>query len=156
MKKFMILPLLLVVLVSFAANAKGPGKKDWQWWQNEKIATELNLSQDQTTQINDIAAKFDPILKEARGNFTEKKTAFIDAKSNPDTSSGDVIKSFDSMWDSKYKMKRVKLDRDLEIKGVLTTEQTNKLSEIRKAHKEKMMRKHHKKHPEMMDKKPNE
>ncbi|MEE8044318.1 MAG: hypothetical protein V3T32_04215 [Thermodesulfobacteriota bacterium] len=149
MKRLMILPLLLVMLVSLSANAKGWGKRDWQWWQNESIVTELNLSEDQVTKTNEISTKFDPILKEANENFIEKKTAFRDAQSNPDDSRGDVIKSFDSMWDSKYKMKRIKLDRELDMKEVLTPEQVTKLGEIRKEHKEKMMRKHHK----MMDKK---
>lgn len=144
MKRLMILPLLLVMLVSLSANAKGWGIRDWQWWQNESIVTELNLSEDQVTKTNEISTKFDPILKEVNENYIEKLTAFRDAQSNPDDGRGDVIKSFDSTWDSKYKMKRIKLDRDLDMKEVLTPEQVTKLGEIRKEQKEEVMRKHHK------------
>ena len=144
MKKYLILPLLLVLFVSFSASAKGPGKRDWQWWQNEKITSEIDLSQDQSTQLNDIAAKFEPTITAAREDYDTKRTAFSDAKSNPTASSGDVIKAFDTMWDSKYKMKRIKLDRGLEMKSVLTPEQVTKLAEIKQAHKEKMMKKGHK------------
>ena len=41
-------------------------------------------------------------------------------------------------------MKRIKLDRDLDMKELLTPEQVTKLGEIRKEQKEEMMRKHHK------------
>ena len=97
MKRLMILPLLLVMLVSLSANAKGWGIRDWQWWQNESIVAELNLSEDQATKTNEISTKFDPILKEANENYIEKLTAFRNAQSNPDDGRGDVIKSFDSM-----------------------------------------------------------
>ncbi len=143
MKRLMILPLLLVVLVSFSANAAGPGKKDWSWWKKDKIVERLNLSEDQQTQINDIAVKFDPIYTEASNNTKEKMTAYKEAKSNKATSNADVIKAFDTMWDSKYKAKRIKLDRSLEMREVLTQDQVTALSDIMQAHKDKMMRKHH-------------
>ena len=145
MKRLMILPLLLVVLVSFSANAKMHGKKDWNWWQSEKITTQIDLTEDQKTQLNDIAAKYDTALTEAREDFMAKKTAYKDAKANKATSDADVIKAFDVMWDAKYKMKRIKLDRGLEMKSVLTQEQITQLKEIKQAHKEKMMKKYHNK-----------
>ena len=145
MKRFMILPLLLVVLVSFSANAKMHGKKDWNWWQSEKMTKQIDLTEEQQTQLNDIAAKYDPALTEAREDFMAKKTAYKDAKTNKATSDADVIKAFDVMWDAKYKMKRIKLDRGLEMRTVLTQEQITQLKEIKQAHKEKMMKKHHKK-----------
>jgi len=155
MKKYMILPLLLVILISFSASTESWGNKDWQWWEDGAIGKELGLSEDQLAKTKEISAKFNPMLKKAGRNYYEKRTAYQDAKSNPDTSTGDVIKAFDSMWDSKYKMMRIKLDRDLEIKAVLTPEQVNKLNEIRKAHKEKMMKKYHKMIDEKQDKKAN-
>ena len=153
MKRFMLLPLLLVVLVSFSADAKMHGKKDWNWWQSEKISTEINLTEDQKTQLNDIAAKYDPALTEAREDVTAKKTAYKDAKSNKATSDADVIKAFDVMWDAKYKMKRIKLDRGLEMRQVLSQEQITQLKEIKQAHKEKMMKKYHKKHQKQLEEK---
>ena len=149
MKRLIILPLLLVVLVSFSANAAGPCKKGWHWWDSTEIAEKLSLSEDQQTQLKDIAAKFDPIYTEAKTNYTEKKTAYIQAKANKETSSADVIKAFDTSWDSKYKMKRVKLDSYLEMRDVLTQEQLTTLSDIKQAHRNKMMKEHH----EMKDKK---
>jgi len=149
MKKYMILPLLLVILISFSANAGAWGKKGWQWWDNEPIVKELGLSEDQSAKAKEISAKFDPILQKSNENYMEKKKAYKEAKSNPDASRGDVIKAFDSMWESKYKMMRIKLDRYLDMKEVLTPEQVTKLSEIRKEHKEKMMKEHQK----MIDKK---
>ncbi|MCK5708960.1 MAG: hypothetical protein KAI07_00350, partial [Deltaproteobacteria bacterium] len=73
MKKFMILPLLFVILVSFSANAAGPGKRDWQWWDNDSTVKELGLSEDQSAKTKEISSKFEPILKEANDNYIEKK-----------------------------------------------------------------------------------
>jgi len=140
MKRIMILPLLLIMLVSITAQAGGPGKKDWRWWEVGKISSDLELSEDQKTQLNDIATKFDPILEQASENFKPTQDAFHNAKSNKETSSADVIKAFDTMWDSKYKMERVKLDMFLEMRDVLTQEQLTKLQEIKKDHRDKMMK----------------
>jgi len=144
MKRFMILPLLLVVLVSFSANAAHHERKEWNWWANQQIAEKLNLTQEQQTQLNDIATKFEPAYTEAKTNYMEAKTAYKEAKSNKETSSADVIKAFDVSSDAKYKMKRVKLDRYLEMRDVLTQEQATELCDMKHAKKKKMMKKHHK------------
>lgn len=144
MKRLMLLPLLLVVLVSFSANAAHHERKDWDWWTNEEIAKKMDLSEDQQTQLNDIAAKFEPAYTEAKANYMEKKKAYKDVKSNKEASNADVIKAFDVSSDAKYKMKRVKLDRYLEMKAVLTQEQATELCDMKKAKKGKMMKKHHK------------
>lgn len=144
MKRLMILPLLLVVLVSFSANAAHHERKDWNWWQVKEIAEKLNLSEDQQTQLNDIATKYEPAYTEAKTTYSEKRSAFKEVKTNKATSSADVIKAYDASSDAKYKMKRVKLDRYLEMRDVLTQEQVTELSDIKKSHKKKMMKKHKK------------
>lgn len=140
----MLLPLLLVVLVSFSANAAHHERKNWNWWENEKITQKLDVSEDQQTQLNDIAEKFEPAFTEAKTNYMEKKKAYKEAKSDKAISNADIIKAFDASSDAKYKMKRVKLDRYLEMRDVLTQEQATELCDIKKAKKGKMMKKHHK------------
>ncbi len=153
MKKLVALPLLLVLLVAFSADARMHGKKDWNWWKSERIATDINLTEDQKTQLNDIEAKYNTPLTEAREDYVTKKTAYKEAKTNKATSDADVIKAFDVMWDAKYKMKRIKLDRGLEMRQVLTQEQITQLGEIKQAHKDKMMKKYHKKHKKQTEEK---
>ena len=150
----MILPLLLVLFVSFSAHADHHKGKNWNWWENERITSKLDLTDDQKTQLNDIATKYEPAMTEAGEDFMAKKTAFYDAKTDKATSSADVIKAFDVMWDSKYKMKRIKLDRGLEMRDVLTQEQLTTLKETKDARKNKMMKKYKKHHKEMKEKAP--
>jgi hypothetical protein len=141
MKRFIAFPLLLILLVGLTpAHAECRGKKNWNWWKVGKITQDLGVSADQQTQLDEIAAKFDPILTNAGENLDKNITAYKEAKSNKATSSADVIKTFDTMWDSMYKTKRVKLDRSLEMRDVLTQEQITKLSEIKQAKKDRMMR----------------
>ena len=156
MKRFIALPLLLVLLVGLtSAHAQCHGNKDWTWWKVGKITQDLGVSEDQQTQLDAIAAKFDPILTQAGENADKNMTAYQEAKGNKETSSANVIKAFDTMWDSMYKMKRVKLDRSLEMREVLTQEQVTKLGEIKQAKKDKMMRRQDRmqdKHHQMKEK----
>lgn len=141
MKRFIAFPILLILLVGLtAAHAECRGKKDWNWWKVGKITQDLGVSANQQTQLDEIAAKFDPILTDAGEKLDKNMTAYKEAKSNKSTSSADVIKAFDTMWDSMYKTKRVKLDRSLEMRDVLTQEQITRLSEIKQAKKDRMMR----------------
>lgn len=146
MRKLTVLPILFVLLASAAANAKGWGKGHgcWTWWEDEGIVSELKLSEDQTTQIKAVHEKFKPAMEKAWETYDAKKTAYQDAKANPETSNADVIKAFDVMWDAKYKMMRVKLDMMLETRAILTPEQVKKLHEIKKKHMEEMKKKYEK------------
>lgn len=157
MKRFMILPLLLIMLVSVTAQAGGTGKNDVRWWQVGKIASDLELSDDQINQLNNIDAKFKPILEKARDNFDTNQEAFLKAKSDKVTSSADVIKAFDTMWDSKYKMKRVKLDMFLKMREVLTQDQLTKLQESNKTRRDMKMKRGEKmmKKPDQMNEETN-
>jgi len=83
-------------------------------------------------------------LDESREKFKKNKEAFKDVKVKTDASNGDVIKAFDVMWDSKYKMKRTRLDMRLEMKKVLTPEQSQKLRDYKKEHRQKMKEMHQK------------
>ena len=153
MKRFTILPLLLVLFVSVSAlAAHHEGKRgSWNWWESDKITSKIDLTDEQKTQLNDIAAKYEPALTEAREDYKTKKTAYKDASADKATSSADVIKAFDVMWDSKYKMKRIKLDQKLEMREVLTQEQLTTLKEMKQAKKDRMMKKHHKQMKEKAD-----
>lgn len=144
MKKLMILPLLFVLLAGAAANAKGWGKGHgcWAWWDDEDIVKELKLSEEQIAGINAVQEKFKPAMDKAWETFDAKKTAYKEAKANPETSKADVIKAFDVMWDAKYKMKRIKLDKSLDTRAVLTPEQVKKLHEIKQQQMEEWKKKY--------------
>jgi len=49
MKKLLIIPLFLVLVVAVAANARPQGKMggSWNWWENEELVKEVGLSDEQ-------------------------------------------------------------------------------------------------------------
>lgn len=131
MKRLMIAPLLLFLLFSVSANAENHWHKYGDWWNDQSTVKQLELTDGQTSQIKEIVAKYKPALDKAAGTFKENKTAYMKVMSDPASSKADVIKAFDVMSDSKYKMKRVGLDMKLDVKSVLTPEQITKLVEIK-------------------------
>ncbi|MEQ9619847.1 MAG: Spy/CpxP family protein refolding chaperone [Deltaproteobacteria bacterium] len=141
MKRLLILPILLFLIFSASANAGHHWHKDGHWWNDEATVKKLELTDEQTSQIKEIEATYSPALDKAAETFKENKTAFKKVMSDPASSKADVIKAFDVMWDSKYKMKRVMLDMKLDVKTVLTPEQITKLVEMKQKHKEEMKKK---------------
>jgi len=145
MKRYIALPILALLILTVSASAKYHGKRGWNWWDNEATVKELGITPEQTTKLEEVQAKYQPDLDKAVKTYEEKKEAYWTVKSDPKSSKADVIKAFDVMWDAKYKMKRIDLDRKLDAKAVLTPEQITKLQEIRKQHKEQMKQKMKKK-----------
>ena len=141
MKRLMIVPLLLFLISSVSANAVHHWHTDGYWWNDESTVKQLELTEDQISQIKEIEAKYKPALDKAAETFKENKTAYKKVKSDPASSKADVIKAFDVMWDSKYKMKRVRLDMKLDVKSVLTPEQITKLVEMKQKRMEEMKQK---------------
>jgi Spy/CpxP family protein refolding chaperone len=138
MKRYIALPILALFLLTVAADAKYHGKGGWNWWDNEATVKELGITPEQKTKLKEVQEKYQPALDKAVKTYEEKKEAYWTLKSDPESSKADVIKAFDVMWDAKYKMKRIDLDRKLDAKAVLTPEQVTKLQEIRKQHKKQM------------------
>lgn len=145
MKRLSIVPLLLLFLFSVSASASHHWHKDRYWWNDESFVSQIQLTDDQTSQIKEIEAKYQPALDKAAETYKENKTAYKKVMSDPASSKADAIKAFDVMWDSKYKMKRTKLDMKLDVKSVLTPEQINKLVEIKQKRMEEMKKKWKKK-----------
>ena len=141
MKRLSIVPLLLFLFFSVSASASHHWHGDSYWWNDESFVQQLQLTDDQTSQIKEIEGKYKPALDKAAETYKGNKEAYKKVMSDPASSKADVIKAFDVMWDSKYKMKRTKLDMKLDVKSVLTPEQINKLVEIKQKHMEEMKKK---------------
>lgn len=141
MKKYMALPLFVLLLLTVSASARYHGMKGWAWWDNDTIVKDLGVTPEQMTKIKEIDAKYKPAFDKTTATYEQKKDAYWKVKSDPQASKPDVIKAFDVMWDAKYKMMRVDLDRKLDAKAVLTPEQITKLDQIRTEHIKKMKEK---------------
>lgn len=142
MKRYTVLPLLLVLVVAASANAwHGHGQDVWEWWENEEITEEINLTEVQFEQIQGIFESYKPRLQELGNTYREKRTAYYDILSNPEADRAEVLSAFDVMSEARYDAYRVKLDMKLDMRQVLTPDQINGVNDIVKSWREK----HHKK-----------
>lgn len=148
MKRFTLLSIVPLVLFAFSAYGypygEGHGHGKWLWWKDTTIVEELKLDDKQKTEINEISSTYEQKLEEMRPGVGEKRKAFMDAMANPTSTREEIMKAYDQMWDTKYKMKKAMLEMKLDIRAVLNPDQVKKLNEIRQQHKQEMMEKHKK------------
>ncbi|MDA2920673.1 Spy/CpxP family protein refolding chaperone [Desulfobacterota bacterium AH_259_B03_O07] len=146
MKRFMILSFVPIFLLAYNSYGQhhGKGHGRWHWWEDSSVVEELKLNDEQLSKIEDIYSKYKPQLKELGSVVDQRWTAFRDIKGNPESTKEDITKSFDELWDAKYKKMKVGLEMKLEMRDVLNPDQLSKLNEIKKQHKDKMMKKHRK------------
>ena len=97
--------------------------------ENEDIATKINLTEQQSAELEGIYKSYEPRLKELRATAKEKRTVFYDTMSNAEAPRDDVISAFDAMSEAKYAAKRAKIDMKLDMRQVLSPEQIDEVNE---------------------------
>ena len=145
MRRYIVLPLMLVLVVSASAFAgHGHGKGVWKWWENEEITQDINLTEQQSQELERIYESYKPRLEELRDTYREKQTAFYDTMSNAEAPRGEVISAFDALSEAKYDKQKAKLDMKLDMRQVLSPEQIDGVNDIAKSWREKHREKHSK------------
>ena len=144
MKRFTLLSIVPLVLLAVSAygypHREGHGK--WLWWKDAAVVQDLKLNDKQKTEIAEIFTTYRQKLDEMRPGANEKRKAFTEAMGNPDSTREQIMKSYDDMWDTKYKMRKTMLEMKLDMRAVLTPDQITKLNQIKEQHKQEMMQKH--------------
>ena len=147
MRRYIVLPLLLVLVMSASAFAKpGHGKGVWKWWENTEITEKINLTEQQSQELESIYESYEPRLKEVGGTYKEKRATFYKTMSNPESPRGEIISSFDALSEAEYDAQKVKLDMKLDMRKVLSAEQINGVNDFAKSWKEKHREAHKEKH----------
>lgn len=147
MRKYLLMPLLLLLVMSASAFAKsGHGEGAWKWWENENITNEINLTQEQTTELEKIYESYEPRLDKLNSAYKEKKKVYYDTMSNAQAPRGEVVSAFEEMSRAGFEAKKLKLDMKLDMRQVLTPEQIDGVNEYVRDWKEKHREKHFKKH----------
>jgi len=141
MKGYTILFIFPLVLLSFYTNGYSHGKHDgkWRWWKDSAVVDELELSGEQKLKIEQISSSYKDRFEKLRTGVDVKRTAFSETMKNPNSTRDNIFKAYDELWDAKYEMKKAKLEQKVDMREVLTTDQTTKLFEIREQHRQKMM-----------------
>jgi len=137
MKRVSIFSFLLVFVLSAAvfANQRGhKGGKMHKWWENEEVVKDLNLSEEQLKGINEIYASSIDQFKALRGEVKDMYKELREMMGDPKATVESLTSKHDALIAKKGELKKLKFQKKLNIRGVLTDDQIIKLSEIKKEH----------------------
>ena len=135
MKKFICSIVVVIFILSMADLVLARGGRDGsrlgmprhQWWQNEKIVNELDLSEDQISKINKISQANRRQLIKLRSEIqlvTLDLEAVMDAKDFDLKKAKAIVDKIDKI---RSQMGQQKMNGLLEIRNVLTQDQYLKL-----------------------------
>ncbi len=137
MKRVSIFSFLLVFVLSAAvfANQRGhKGGKMHKWWENEEVVKDLNLSEEQLKGINEIYASSIDQFEALRGEVNDMYKELREMMGDPKATVESLTSKHDALIAKKGELKKLKFQKKLNIRGVLTDDQIIKLSEIKKEH----------------------
>jgi len=135
MKRVSIFSFLLVLVFSaavFARNQGHMGGKMHKWWEKEEVVKNLNLSEEQLKEINEIHASSVDQLKALRGEVKDMYKELREMMGDPKATMESLTSKHDALIAKKSELKKLRFQKKLKIRGVLTDDQIIKLSEIKK------------------------
>jgi Spy/CpxP family protein refolding chaperone len=126
--------LLAAGLAAPALNAQSIA--EGKWWKRPRIARELNLSADQTAQIEKIFAGSKPKLIDLRADFEKKQFDYDQAmqSENPDRKALEA--KIEAREQARAALQKELALMELDMKGVLNAAQREKLVEMRERARE--------------------
>lgn len=141
MRRYSILSLAIIALLAFTASlyayphnhGKGMYKKDW--WENEQFVKELQLTDEQVTKIKEIDESYDSKFESMHNKLMESYKSYKQSMSDPKATDAQITATHDEMLSSKNELKKLKLEKKLKIRNILSGEQITKLSEMNKMQK---------------------
>lgn len=125
-----IVVAVMVMLVTTLASARMKSGRQIGESRMGRVATELQLTPEQERRIDAINASYHDKMMPQRERVKTLRDALNDAiKSDADDRA--ITAKFDALHVEKKKLDRMRLDRSLEIRSVLTPEQQKKFGTMR-------------------------
>ncbi len=140
MKRVSIFSFLLVFVLSaavFAYQRGHKGSKMHKWWENEEVVKDINLSEGQLKEINEIHSSSTDQFKALRGEVKDMYKELREMMGDPKATVESLTSKHDALIAKKSELKKLRFQKKLKIRGVLTDDQIIKLSEIKKEHSQK-------------------
>ena len=126
-----LLMIVLAFVFAVNANAMFGSRSNYKWWKDPQIVSELNLSEEQVKSIDEIFSKYKKRFvgyqKKLRNSEVELKKELQD----PNVTKEEVLKTIDSIEDTKAAYIRTKVEMYLKVKDVLTPQQETTLHKIK-------------------------
>lgn len=127
--------LVTFLLFSFAAfgfpgNHYGKhGKRDW--WKNTEVLEQLKLTDQQKSQIDEIAESNKERLENLRAQVKTDYEGLKESMKNPNSTRDQILSKFDQLEKTHGELRRGEFKMSLEMRNVLSPEQRTTLFEIK-------------------------
>lgn len=113
------------------ANAMHGARSHYKWWQDPKIASEINLTDEQSEAIEKIFSSYKKQFVQYKKQLNESELELKKELRNPKAKKEDVLQLIDNIEDIKAAYTRTKVEMFLKVRDVLTPEQETKLHQIK-------------------------
>ena len=120
----------LLLLTASAARAQAPAVEG-KWWKRPRIAAELQLSADQTDQLEKIFARVKPKLIDLRADLEKKQFAYQQAMTSEKADRKEVEDLIEAREQARSALQKELALMELDMKQVLRPDQREKLQRMR-------------------------
>ena len=101
-----------------------------KWWKNQKIVDELELTNSQVDQIEEIFSSHKGQMLKLHSKLREKDGELKDKARNPNSTREELLQLTDEVESIKGELRDIRVDMLLRIRDVLSPQQRGKLQEI--------------------------
>jgi Spy/CpxP family protein refolding chaperone len=127
----LVLLFLLIIFEPFHFSAYGfDDDMVVKWWKNQKIVDELELTNSQVDQIEDVFSSHKNKMLELRSKLRKKDEELSKKASNPNSTREEILQLTDEVENIKGELRDIRVDMLLRIRDVLSPQQRGKLQEI--------------------------
>jgi Spy/CpxP family protein refolding chaperone len=126
--------LLLAVLISMAAVLAGAQQLNLppgQWWENERLAEHIGLTDDQRGSIRDLVYEHAHRMIDLRAAVEKSELELAGLVRDPEFTDAAARSAFGGLVTARTALEKERFEMLLAVRGVLTSEQWVKIQEMR-------------------------
>ncbi len=126
-----LLFFVITIILTINANAFLDSGQNFKWWKNSRVASQLDLSDEQVRTIDAIFASYKDSFVKYRKALRSQEVQLKKELQNPEAKREDVLTLIDSIENTKAAYTRTKVEMYLKVKDVLTPQQQATLHQIK-------------------------
>ena len=130
MKRFVVLGLLVVA--AHAAGAQEFDLPEGRWWENERLATRIDLTDDQREQIRDVVYEHAHRMIDLGANLRKAELELANLAAVPEFDATAARAAFGRFQEARRALETERFEMLLAVRGVLTTEQWLEIQRIKR------------------------
>jgi Spy/CpxP family protein refolding chaperone len=119
-----------IAVVILLATAPSAGAQPYKWWQDDKSRTQLGLTTEQATRIEELFQAVMPKLRTSYEELDRRETQLSALIEKAETTEAEVVRQADQVEAMRGELRKARTLMLFRIRRVLTPEQRVKLKEM--------------------------